>query len=123
MPHSLDPNAKSVLLEIDGQQLQYGHKSGAPTPMAVTWPGPVGLARVSFQKPKKNIENVLSRDGPWAWFRLLDAAQVRGTNVSDRKKVIFNIGGRIAIFNLQSGSVINPFALPALSKFSCPKSF
>ena len=121
-PEALDPKAKSVLLEIDGQQVGFAHKGGQPDPVGVTWPGSVGLARVTFQPNKKKIENSLSRNGPWAWFRLLDAAEVRRTNVSDRKRVIFNIGGRIAIFQLQSGSVINPFALPALAKFSCPKS-
>lgn len=121
-PEALDPKAKSVLLEIDGQQVGFAHRGGQPNPVAVTWPGSVGLARVTFLPQKKKIENGLSRDGPWAWFRLLDAAEVRRTNVSDRKRVIFNIGGRIAIFQLQSGSVINPFALPALAKFSCPKS-
>lgn len=123
MPEALDPKAKSVVLEIDGQQVGFAHRGGAPNPVAITWPGSVGIARVTFEPQKRNIESVMTRDGPWAWFRLLDAAEVRRTNVSDRKKVIFNIGGRIAIFQLQSGSVINPFALPALSKFSCPKSF
>ncbi|WP_171175026.1 type VI secretion system membrane subunit TssM [Ruegeria sp. HKCCD8929] len=123
MPEALDPKAKAVKLEIDGQTLDFAHRGGLPSPMAITWPGQIGLARVSFTPTKKTIENILSKDGPWAWFRLLDAAEVRRTNVSDRKKVIFNIGGRIAIFQLQSGSVINPFALPALQKFSCPKSF
>ncbi|SEK03202.1 type VI secretion system protein ImpL [Cribrihabitans marinus] len=123
MPEALDPKAKAVKLEVDGQALEFAHRGGLPSPMAITWPGAVGLARVSFQPDKRNIESVLSRDGPWAWFRLLDAAEVRRTNVSDRKKVIFNVGGRIAIFQLQSGSVINPFALPALQKFSCPTSF
>ena len=121
-PEALDPKAKSVLLEIDGQKIGFEHRSGQPNPVAVTWPGSVGLARITFQPDKKNIENTLSRDGPWGWFRLLDAAEVRRTNVSDRKRVIFNVGGRIAIFQLLSGSVINPFALPALGKFSCPKS-
>ena len=121
-PEALDPKAKSVLLEIDGQKVGFQHKGGQPNPVAVTWPGSVGLARVTFLPNKKKTENTLSRDGPWGWFRLLDAAEVRRTNVSDRKRVIFNIGGRIAIFQLQSGSVINPFALPALAKFSCPKS-
>jgi type VI secretion system protein ImpL len=87
------------------------------------WPGGVGLARITFQPPAANVESVLQKDGPWAWFRLLDAAEVRRTNVSDRKRVIFNVGGRIAIFQLQAGSVLNPFALPALAKFSCPKTF
>lgn len=121
-PEALDPKAKSVLLEIDGQQVAFAHRGGQPNPVAITWPGSVGLARVTFLPQKKKIENSLSRDGPWAWFRLLDAAEVRRTNVSDRKRVIFNVGGRISIFQLQSGSVINPFALPALAKFSCPKS-
>lgn len=121
-PEALDPNAKSVLLEIDGQQVSFKQRSGQPNPVAVTWPGSVGLARLTLSPNKKNIESVLSRDGPWAWFRLLDAAEVRRTNVSDRKRVIFRVGGRLAMFQLQSGSVINPFALPALAKFSCPKS-
>ncbi len=121
-PEALDPKAKSVVLDIDGQQVAFKQRSGQPNPVAVTWPGSVGLARLTLMPDKKNIENVLSRDGPWAWFRLLDAAEVRRTNVSDRKRVIFRVGGRLAMFQLQSGSVINPFALPALAKFSCPKS-
>ncbi|AVO37677.1 type VI secretion system membrane subunit TssM [Pukyongiella litopenaei] len=120
-PEALDPKAKSVLLEIDGQQVPFQHRA-QPNPVAVTWPGTVGMARVTFAPDKRNLESQVSRDGPWAWFRLLDAAEVRKTNASDRKRVIFNIGGRIAIFQLQSGSVLNPFALPALAKFSCPKS-
>ncbi|MCF6232415.1 MAG: type VI secretion system membrane subunit TssM [Rhodobacteraceae bacterium] len=121
-PEALDPKAKSVLLEIDGQQVEYSHRSGAPTPSAVTWPGSIGLARVTLLKKKKGLENVMSRDGSWGWFRLLDAAQVRRTNTSDRKRVIFNIGGRVAIFQLLSKSSVNAFALPALDKFRCPKA-
>ena len=123
MPQALDPKAESVLLEVHGKQVPFAHRGGAPTPVALDWPGGVGLARVTFAPPASNVESVLQKDGPWAWFRLLDAAEVRRTNVSDRKRVIFNVGGRIAIFELQSGSVLNPFALPALTKFSCPKTF
>ena len=122
-PEALDPKARSILLEIDGQQVAFKHADGQPRPTAITWPGPVGLARVSFEPSTSRSESTLSRDGPWALYRLFDAAEIRKTNVSDRKRMIFNIGGRIAIFQIQSGSVLNPFALPALSKFSCPKSF
>ncbi|TLP62596.1 type VI secretion system membrane subunit TssM [Parasedimentitalea maritima] len=121
-PKALDPKAKEVLLEIDGSKVAYGHRSGAPTPVAVTWPGAVGLARITLSPKKRDNENTMSRDGPWAWFRLLDAAEVRRTNVSDRRRVNFRVGGRLALFELQSGSVINPFALPAMAKFNCPKS-
>ncbi|MEM9583089.1 MAG: type VI secretion system membrane subunit TssM [Pseudomonadota bacterium] len=121
-PEALDPKAQKVTLTVDGQDVVFQH-SGAPLPTAITWPGAVGAARVVFQPPVNNIGNAMTRQGPWGWFRLLSAAEIRQTNVSDRNRVIFNIGGRIAIFQLQSGSVLNPFSLPALSKFSCPQSF
>ena len=122
-PEALDPAAKSIVLEIDGQKLGYAHVDGQPRPTAITWPGEVGIASVTLQPPAPGSESDFRRDGPWALFRLLDAASIRKTNVSDRSRVIFNIGGRIAIFEMQSGSVKNPFGLAALSKFSCPKSF
>jgi len=122
-PEALDPNAEKVTLEIDGQTLEFQHSQGPPRPAAIKWPGQVGSARVVFQPPSNNTGNAVTRDGPWGWFRLLDAAEIRRTNVADRSRIIFNVGGRIAIFQLQSGSVLNPFNLPALSKFSCPKSF
>ncbi|MEM6372379.1 MAG: type VI secretion system membrane subunit TssM [Pseudomonadota bacterium] len=121
-PEALDPKAQQVLLDIDGTEVTYAH-SAAPKPAAITWPGAVGSARIILQPVVDNTSNAMTRDGPWAWFRLLSAAEVRRTNVSDRNRVVFNVGGRIAIFQLQSGSVLNPFALPALGKFSCPKSF
>jgi len=53
----------------------------------------------------------------------LDSASVKNTDVTAKKRVIFNVGGRLAIFQVQTQSTINPFALAALTKFSCPKSF
>uniref|UniRef100_UPI0035627CA3 type VI secretion system membrane subunit TssM n=1 Tax=Rhodosalinus sp. TaxID=2047741 RepID=UPI0035627CA3 len=122
-PEALDPEARSVALEIDGQTVAFSHSDGQPRPAAVAWPGSVGMARIAFEPQASNSESMLDRDGPWAWFRLLDAAEVRNTNASDRKRLIFRVGGRIAIFQLQSSSVLNPFALPALTSFSCPSSF
>ncbi len=122
-PEALDPKAQSVQLTIGSQNVLFETRRPNNTPVAITWPGSVGLAGVVFQPGLSNGESQLAKDGPWAWFRLLDAAEIRRTNVSDRKRVIFNVSGRIAIFQLQSGSVINPFALPALTKFSCPKTF
>ena len=120
-PEALDENAKRVILEIDGQSVAYKHKM-APTPVAITWPGSISMARITFEKAKRNIENQVSREGPWAWFRLLNSAEVRATNSSDKLRVIFKVGGRLAIFDMRSGSVSNPFNLAALRKFSCPKS-
>jgi type VI secretion system protein ImpL len=122
-PEALDPKADAVLLKIGDQEVGFETRRPNNTPVAITWPGTVGLAGVVFTPTLSNRESQLAKDGPWAWFRLLNAAEIRRTNVSDRNRVIFNVGGRIAIFQLQSGSVLNPFALPALSKFNCPKTF
>ncbi len=122
-PEALDPKAQQVILEIDGQQVKFAHSDGTPRPFAIRWPGAVGAARLTFAPTKPGSESGIQTTGSWAWFRMLDAAEVRNTNAPDRKRVIFNIGGRIAIFQMQSGSALNPFSLKALGAFSCPRSF
>ena len=103
--------------------MAFAQNAGQPLPTAIAWPGSVGVAQVTFNPPLAGGESAVTKDGPWGWFRLLDSAEVRATNAPDRKRVIFNVGGRIAIFQMQSGSVVNAFALPAMSAFKCPSSF
>ena len=121
-PYALDTNATVMSLEIDGQTLDFYQNSGQLLPTAFTWPGEVGLARVGIGPPIEGSENVWTKEGPWGLFRLLDGAETRDLAASDRKRLIFRIGGRLATFDMQSGSVINPFGLGALSSFSCPSS-
>ncbi|MEO8240863.1 MAG: type VI secretion system membrane subunit TssM [bacterium] len=122
-PVALDPNATDISLTIDGQTVAFAQNAGQPLPTAVTWPGAVGVAQVTFNPPLQGGTSSVTKDGPWGWFRLLDSAEIRATNAPDRKRIIFNVGGRIAIFQMQSGSVVNAFALPAMSSFKCPSSF
>ena len=122
-PVALDPNAKSVTLTVDGTNLEFAQDAGQPLPTAVTWPGSVGVAQIVFDPPLNGAESGVRKDGPWGWFRLLDSAEVRSTNAPDRRRIIFNVGGRIAIFEMQMSSVNNAFALPAMKAFSCPQSF
>ena len=122
-PVALDPNALDINLNIDGQNVAFAQSAGQPLPTAITWPGAVGVAQVTFNPPLNGGESTVTKDGPWGWFRLLDSAEVRATNAPDRKRVIFNVGGRIAIFQMQSGSVVNAFSLPAMKSFACPSSF
>jgi type VI secretion system protein ImpL len=121
-PVALAPEAQSMVLEIDGAQIAYKH-GDPPRPSQVVWPGPAGFAQLTMLPATAASENALGRTGPWAWLRLLDAAAVRQTAASDRFRINFNVGGRTAIFEMQSVSVLNPFGLAALSKFRCPKSF
>ncbi len=120
-PLALDPNARRIQIAIDGQILDYRqNQPQQDTPMQ--WPGEGGPTQVVFEPKRRNAENARAFEGPWALFRMLDAAEVRRTNVADRARVVFNIGGRVAMFQLRSGSAFNPFQLSALSNFRCPSS-
>ncbi len=120
-PLALDPNARRIQIAIDGQILDYRqNQPQQDTPMQ--WPGDGGPTQVVFEPKRRNAENAMAFEGPWALFRMLDAAELRRTNVADRARVVFNIGGRVAMFQLRSGSAFNPFQLSALSNFRCPSS-
>jgi type VI secretion system protein ImpL len=120
---ALDPKAEGIVLDIDGQTVGFVHTQGTPGTVAMQWPGKVGAARVKFLPQQSSSESEIVRNGPWSLFRMLDVAEVRNTSAPDKKRVIFNLGGRIAIFQMQSGGAINAFSLKAVSDFSCPTSF
>jgi type VI secretion system protein ImpL len=120
---ALSDNVSDVDLNIGGQSVNSSMDEGQPLPNAITWPGTVGVAQVSLNPPLRNGESTLTEDGPWGWFRLLERAEVRPMNAPDRQRVMFSIGGRLAVFQMQVGSVVNAFNLPALSSFRCPSSF
>ena len=119
-PLTLDNRARQVVLEIGDQRILYQH--GPRQPRRLQWPPAAGSgARVTFT-PIEQIGQTLtlSKSGPWAFFHLLDAAQVlRGSDV-DRFRVTLGVQGYQAQFELRAFSVINPFALPELDQFHCP---
>ena len=86
------------------------------------WPAPngTGQVRIVFEDAQGNRPGVTER-GPWAWFRVLDKARIEPTNVADRFKVTFSLGGHSASYELQASSVRNPFQLDALTAFRCPE--
>ncbi len=52
--------------------------------------------------------------------RLLDGAQIVPGGSPERFRVVLDIGGRKATFEVTAGSVKNPFALQEMRTFSCP---
>lgn len=117
-PIALDPNAQQVTLVVNGQTVAYAH--GPQQTTSLKWPEGGGSASVSFEPAAEGRKNARQVDGPWAWFRMLDTAEVRRTNVADQTRVVFNVGGRIAVFNMRAGSAINPFSSKAVRRFRCP---
>lgn len=117
-PKTLSGDAETALLEVNGNVLQTEHT--APRPQSFLWPGAggAGTAGITITPEIPGRPSELSRNGPWAFKRLLDAGSVsrRGDELAAR----FVIGGREVSYRIQVGSLSNPFTLKALRQFKCP---
>jgi type VI secretion system protein ImpL len=115
-PHDMDETIDRFLLEIDGQPVRYAH--GPATATVITWPGPKPGARVELNPPAEG-QPPLEFSGTWALFRLLDRVPVESI-APGHFRVVFNLGGRRASFDVETDSGANPFRMPELERFDCP---
>ncbi|ESY74148.1 type VI secretion protein [Mesorhizobium sp. LNHC221B00] len=120
-PFSLNSDADNAILNIDGQTVQSSQAGSAPS--TVTWPNGTasGSASLSLLPEMPGRDSALKFEGPWALKRLLDKAIITANGANT--EVRFVIGGRDVAYTMQTGPGANPFLLPALSGFSCPKAF
>ncbi|TPJ40072.1 type VI secretion system membrane subunit TssM [Mesorhizobium sp. B2-6-5] len=120
-PFSLHGDADAALLDVDGQIVQSNQAGNAPS--TVTWPSGAasGSASLSLTPEMPGRESAIKFEGPWALKRLMDNATITGSDSNLEAR--FVIGGRDVSYTIQTGSGPNPFILPALSAFSCPKAF
>ncbi|MBP2561391.1 type VI secretion system protein ImpL [Neorhizobium galegae] len=119
-PVSLTDNANAVMLEIEGERVVYFH--GPIQSKSITWPstGPSNLSRIAFQPG--GWQEAMTENGDWSPFRLFDSANITMQG-DDLFRASFRQNGRTAEFDVQFGSVLNPFRLEALNAFSCPTQF
>jgi type VI secretion system protein ImpL len=119
VPLELSGDARQVVLSVDGQTLAY--TSGQAARVAdLQWTGASGQARLEFLPPTAGSPSQLSETGPWAWFKLLDQAQIQPGG-SGQFRVTFQLGGRQAVYELRTASGSNPFRLRELEGFRCPE--
>jgi type VI secretion system protein ImpL len=120
-PLELDANADSFHLNIEGQEIIYRH--GAEQVTRIQWPGQAAGsgARIVFEKPDKS-QVVLSKEGPWAMFRLFDKSALVSAGGQDQFNLTFQAEGLSARFELRTVSVNNPFSLGDSWDFRCPES-
>jgi type VI secretion system protein ImpL len=117
IPEDLDLGAIGFRLQMDGQVVEYRHS--APRPVPMTWPGPKpGEASVTFEV-RSGAPGLVTHTGVWAWFKLLDSADVRRIT-DDRYMLSVEEGGHRADIVLQADSVRNPFGRrQMLQQFRC----
>jgi len=116
-PDSLDVGATRFALELDGQPFEYRH--GPQQSKAMVWPGSAGVGQttVLFEERSGSGPN-FSKQGPWAWFRALDAAQV-ARDSDTRMGVTFAAGPHAMRVVLDAASSRNPFVRDELAGFRC----
>ncbi|MDJ0807733.1 MAG: type VI secretion system membrane subunit TssM, partial [Gammaproteobacteria bacterium] len=119
-PSYLDSAVSRFMLDLDGQKITYRHGPARTTKLV--WPAPDGTGRVRVVFEDLNGKIISqTEEGPWAWFRLLDKLDVKDTQQADRFLLTFKVDGHTARFELRASSIINPFRMPELEAFRCPR--
>jgi type VI secretion system protein ImpL len=115
-PGDLDAAATRFTLELDGQTIDYRH--GPVRSMPMRWPGPSPGAVTATFEDRSGSKPHLAFQGPWAWFRLLDAATVKAeTDV--RFDVAVQSGGHLASVVIEANSIRNPYQKSVVHQFRC----
>ncbi len=119
-PTFLDAKVKRFVLNLNEQQLVYQH--GPLRTRDVEWPGPGerDQVRVAFEH-LSGSRFTITKEGPWAWFKLLDESTIDRLRSADKINITFETAGLKARYKLDAGSVTNPFTSDALVNFSCPE--
>jgi type VI secretion system protein ImpL len=119
-PVYLDANVKSFLLDLEGQKFIYRH--GPTRLQQANWPAQDSTSQVRIVfEDASGSQLTRSRDGPWAWFRMLDQAKLESVS-SDKIRVTFDVSGRKSTWDIHASSVVNPFRVSQLQNFRCPGS-
>ena len=118
-PVYLDANVQTFMLDLDGQIFRYRH--GPTRILPAQWPSAdsTGQVRIIFEDDS-GARLTRSKEGPWAWFHILDQAEVV-SKTRDKLNVNFDVSGRKATWEISATSVINAYLVKELQKFRCPE--
>lgn len=119
-PVGLSDNANAVMLEIEGERVVYFH--GPKQAKSIIWPAQQNkhFSRIMFQPG--GWQNAVTISGDWSPLRLFERAAVKAED-ANHFQVRFSDQNNYADFDIEFGSVLNPFRLPALNNFRCPLQF
>ncbi len=108
-----------LVIGLDGQTLAYTVGQAARV-ADLQWTGASGQARIEFLSPSGGNPAQYSETGPWAWFKILDQAQIQPLGTG-QFRVTFQVSGRQAVYEMRTAGGSNPFRLRELENFRCPE--
>ncbi|GFE50903.1 type VI secretion protein IcmF [Roseobacter cerasinus] len=117
----LSLGAGANVVVIDMGNMRTTHRRDLSDNKVLAWPND-GSAQARILLLPQDRRTALVTTGPWAPFRLFDQGDPRP--VADNQfDVSFVVDDRKVDLRVTSGSVLNPFRLPALAAFRCPTGF
>ncbi|KKD61744.1 type VI secretion protein IcmF [Grimontia sp. AD028] len=122
-PIELSANKRRSVINIDGQYVEYSH--GPRKNVGLVWPNTLREAAVSKITLVPVAANASPRGisirGPWAFFRLLEQAEVVGSS-STSVDYRFNIDGGNVMYRLHSEADSNPFTASIFRGFNLSRT-
>jgi type VI secretion system protein ImpL len=121
---NLDPSATRFYVHIDGQR--FDTKPGAESRSPVVWPGPEkrGVAFATFEDRIAAPEQAGGFDGPWAFFRLIDATAMPSAQAQGERELSSLLRFQTKYHQAQvtieaSNAASNPFTARDWRQFKC----
>lgn len=117
-PIDLDPRLARSTFQVDDKSNIFRHDP--PRTVDFTWPTQLdsSVARIALRDFKS--EYVIAEEkGTWALFRLLDKVGLQPTPRADTFTITVQKDDMQATFRLTAFSLVNPFTLSAVRRFSC----
>jgi type VI secretion system protein ImpL len=117
----LEAGIAEFVLDVDGQVLRF--RSGAGAPQTLQWPGPADSGRVQLQLVPASGPAGAGHafQGAWALLRLLDRVRSEPGPTPDRWRLVFDVEGRKARFEVRASGALNAISRQELEQFECPK--
>ncbi len=128
-PYFMNKEDAVFTLDMGDQRLSYNH--GPKFWKAINWSGQDDSRRIRLIfEDLRGSQFDRAYTGPWAWFHLMDSAQIEATPQSNIYKITFMHqtasndlnGPRKIVFEGRATSINNPFKNELLNSFRCPET-
>lgn len=119
MQLGLSPNTRDVTLKLGDQII--ASSSGARKTESFAWPmSGSNVAELNFVNARGASFNTKVENDPWAWFRLLDKANLQEQKDQQHFELLFDLNGSSVRYALIADTAANPFIPNILTEFRCP---
>lgn len=117
---ALMPIVQSFSLNMNGQTLD--DPQGSRNISSFVWPGNSGSLGTQISFLDINGQHAVNQaEGPWSWFRMLNASGIHSKGNSQNYVVTFDVDGNEAQYLLSAENSINPFIPGILNTFRLPQ--